>query len=128
MGVVVMFSAGVAMTLLFVIVVPYFTDTYIIPYIKEAVGDSGFMFIGSQTLVQILIFMVMVGFMVLLGGGAVFRWFGIFGVLGMVVAYYILGDVTRAIIPLISIVIVWMIFSILRSRKEKKKERKVSKS
>ena len=123
-----MFSAGVAMTLLFVIVVPYFTDTYIIPYIKEAVGDSGFMFIGSQTLVQILIFMVMVGFMVLLGGGAVFRWFGIFGVLGMVVAYYILGDVTRAIIPLISIVIVWMIFSILRSRKEKKKERKVSKS
>ena len=128
MGVVVKFSAGVAMTLLFVIVVPYFTDTYIIPYIKEAVGDSGFMFIGSQTLVQILIFMVMVGFMVLLGGGAVFRWFGIFGVLGMVVAYYILGDVTRAIIPLISIVIVWMIFSILRSRKEKKKERKVSKS
>lgn len=128
MGVVVKFSAGVVMTLLFVIVVPYITDTFIIPYIKEAVGDSGFLFIGSQTLIQVLIFAVMVGFMVLLGGGAVFRWFGVFGVLGMVVAYYILGDVTRAIIPIISIVIVWLIFYILRKRREKRKAQKAAKS
>ncbi|MBR4202576.1 MAG: hypothetical protein IKQ93_03265 [Candidatus Methanomethylophilaceae archaeon] len=128
MGVVVKFSAGVAMTLLFVIAVPYITDTYIIPYIKEAVGDSGFLFISSQTLIQILIFMVMVGFMFLLGGGAVFRWFGVFGILGMIVAYYILGDVTRAIIPLVSIVIVWLIFTLLRRRKEKKKAGKTAKS
>ncbi len=116
------------MTLLFVIVVPYITDTYITPYITAAVSDSGFLFISSQTLIQILIFAVMIGFMLLLGGGAVFRWFGIFGILGMIVAYYILGDVTRAIIPLISTAIVWVIFTILRKRKEKKKGEMASKS
>lgn len=122
MGIIVKFSAGMAMTLLFVIVAPYVTDTYIVPFITENVGDNQFLFIGAQTLVQILIVLVTVGFMLLLGGGAVFRWFGVFGILGMIAAYYILGDVTRAVIPIVSIVVVWLIFTLLRRKRKKRKK------
>jgi len=122
------FGAGLIMTLLFVVGVPYVTDTYIIPYITETVGDSGFLFIGSQTLIQILIYVVMIGFMLLLGGGAVFRWFGVVGVIGMIVAYYLLGDVTEAIIPVCSIILVTLFFALLRRRKKKKEKSKKAKS
>jgi len=101
---------------------------YIIPYIQDAVGDNTFLFLGSQTLIQILIYAVMIGFMLLLGGGAIFKLCGIFGVLGMIVAYYLLGDVTRAIIPLISIAAAWIIFIPYRDKKKKKQEKKSSKS
>lgn len=123
MGIALKFFAGIVMTLLFVVGVPYVTDYYIVPYISEMVGDNTFLFIGSQTLVQILIYAVMIGFIFLLGGGAVFRWFGIFGVLGMIVAYYLLGDVTDAFIPVLSIAIVWILFIPLRKDKDKKAKR-----
>lgn len=123
MGIALKFFAGIVMTLLFVVGVPYVTDYYIVPYISEMVGDNTFLFIGSQTLVQILIYAVMIGFILLLGGGAVFRWFGIFGVLGMIVAYYLLGDVTDAFIPVLSIAIVWILFIPLRKDKDKKAKR-----
>ena len=128
MGIVLKFCAGVIMTLLFILAVPYVTDMYIIPYIQDAVGDNTFLFLGSQTLIQILIYAVMIGFMLLLGGGAIFKLCGIFGVLGMIVAYYLLGDVTRAIIPLISIAAAWIIFIPYRDKKKKKQEKKSSKS
>ena len=123
MGIALKFFAGIVMTLLFVVGVPYVTDYYIVPYISEMVGNNTFLFIGSQTLVQILIYAVMIGFILLLGGGAVFRWFGIFGVLGMIVAYYLLGDVTDAFIPVLSIAIVWILFIPLRKDKGKESKR-----
>jgi len=127
MGIVLKFFGGIIMTFLLVFAVPYFTENYITPYIIEAVGDNTLLFISSQTLIQMLIFLVMILFMILLGGGAVMRWCGIFGVLGMVVAYYLMGDVTRAIIPLISITVVYIITIPYRQKKEVKKKVKEAK-
>ncbi|MBE6522023.1 MAG: hypothetical protein E7Z62_02695 [Thermoplasmata archaeon] len=110
------------MTILFVVVVPYITELYIIPFITEAVGDNTFMSIGSQTLIQILIYLVFILFTLMLGGGAILRWFGVFGVLGMIAAYYLLGDVTRAIIPVMSMIVIWIIFIPYRDKKSKKKK------
>ncbi len=121
MGLAFKFAAGVIMTLLYVIAVPYITDTYISPYIVETVGDSGFLYFSSETLVQILILIVTIIFILLLGGGAVLRWFGIVGVLGMIVAYWLLGDITKATYPVLSIILVSTVMWALKSRKEKKK-------
>jgi len=122
MGFILKFCAGVVMTILFVVVVPYITELYIIPFITEAVGDNTFMSIGSQTLIQILIYLVFILFTLMLGGGAILRWFGVFGVLGMIAAYYLLGDVTRAIIPVMSMIVIWIIFIPYRDKKSKKKK------
>lgn len=128
MGILVKFSGGVLMTLLFVILVPYVTDTYITPYITELVGGNEFLTMGSQTVIQFLIFLVMIVFIMLLGGGAVLRWCGVFGVIGMVVAYYLLGDVTDAFIPLLSLSVAYILTIPWRKRKEEKKKRKEQKN
>ena len=124
MGIVLKFFAGILMTLMFVIVVPYATENYITPYIIKMVGDSTFLFLGTQTLIQLLIYLFMILFILLLGGGAIFRWCGVFGVLGMIVAYWLMGDVTDAIIPVISIIVVYIILIPFRDKKDKKKEKK----
>ena len=128
MGILVKFSGGVLMTLLFVILVPYVTDTYITPYITELVGGNEFLTMGSQTVIQFLIFLVMIVFIMLLGGGAVLRWCGVFGVIGMVVAYYLLGDFTDAFIPLLSLSVAYILTIPWRKRKEEKKKRKEQKN
>jgi hypothetical protein len=125
MGVVLKFFGGIIMTLAFVIVVPYATEHYITPFIVQTVGDSTFMFLGTQALIQALVFLMMILFILLLGGGAIFRWCGIFGILGMVVAYWLMGDVRDAIIPLISFLVVYIILIPFRGddKKKTKKER-----
>ena len=127
MGIALKFVGGILMTLAYVVVVPYVTDTYITPYIIEFVGDNSFLFIGTETLIQILMFLVLIAFILLLGGGAVLRWCGVFGVLGMIVAYWLLGDVTKATIPVISLIIVYFLllpFKIGKKAKEDRKELK----
>jgi len=124
MGLVLKFFAGIFMTFLFVIVAPYLTENYITPYIIEAVGDSTFMFLGTQALIQVLLFLVMILFIVLLGGGAVFRWCGVVGILGMIVAYWLMGDVRDAIIPVISLTVVYIILIPFRKDDKKKKSKK----
>ena len=128
MGIAAKFAGGIIMTLLYVIVVPYVTSTYITPYIVDMVGDSSFLYFSSETLIQILILLVTLGFILLLGGGAILRWCGIFGILGMIVAYWLLGDVTKAIFPIVSIIIVFIILLPFKKKKDKKKKDKASKS
>jgi hypothetical protein len=119
MGIVTKFCAGMLMTIVFVIMVPYITENYINPYLVEIVGDSGFMFLSSQALIQFLMILVMCLFMILLGGGAVLRMFGIFGVLGLITAYYLLGDVTDAFIPVLSLAVIYIITIPMRKKKTK---------
>ncbi len=122
MGIATKFMGGIIMTLCFVVVVPYVTETYITPFIIDSVGDYTLLSIGSQTIIQILLLLVALGFILFLGGGAILRWCGIFGILGMIVAYWILGDVTRAAIPIISLIIVSAVMWYFGKRKKDKKK------
>ncbi len=128
MGIMLKFAGGIIMTLMFVIVVPYVSDTYITPYIVEIVGDNSFLIFGSQTLIEFFIFLVMIAFMLLLGGGAVLRWCGIVGVIGMIVAYYLLGDVTDAFIPLLSLTVAYILMIPFHKKNKEKEEKKKGQS
>lgn len=128
MGIMLKFAGGIFMTLMFVIVVPYVSDTYITPYIVEIVGDNSFLIFGSQTLIEFFIFLVMIAFMLLLGGGAILRWCGIVGVIGMIVAYYLLGDVTDAFIPLLSLTVAYILMIPFHKKKKEKEEKKKGQS
>ena len=128
MGIMLKFAGGIFMTLMFVIVVPYVSDTYITPYIVEIVGDNSFLIFGSQTLIEFFIFLVMIAFMLLLGGGAVLRWCGLVGVIGMIVAYYLLGDVTDAFIPLLSLTVAYILMIPFHKKKKEKEEKKKGQS
>ncbi len=126
MGIILKFCGGVAMTLLFVIAVPYVMYRYVTPLIVELVGDNGFLFLSSETLVAIIFYSILIGFALLLGGSAILRWCGVFGVLGMILAYYLLGNLEGAILPVLSLTAAYIVTIPYRTKKEEKRKAKLA--
>ena len=116
------FLGGLLMTLFLVIAVPIIVDSYVQRYITDVVGDTTFLTLSSDVIVNLLVWTIVIGFVVLLGAGGVLKRCGIFGVVGLVVAYWILGDVTDAFIPLATLAIVLVITKTMQIRKRKKSE------
>lgn len=120
MGIAKKFVTGILMTLVLVLVVPIVSDVYIVPYLTRLIGESALIQIGSTTLISLVGYGVVLGFTLLLGGGAVFRYCGVFGIVGLVFAYYLLGDVSAAIPPIVSLVLVYVILWNFKLKKKKK--------
>ena len=120
------FIGGLVLTLVLVVIVPVVVNKYISGYIVDIVGDTTFLTLSSDVIVNILIWLIMIGFMVLLGAGGILKRFGIVGIIGLIVAYWLLGDVRDAIIPLATLAIVLVLTKTYRMKKEKKKEQKSS--
>ncbi len=120
------FIGGLVLTLILVVIVPVVVNKYISGYIVDIVGDTTFLTLSSDVIVNILIWLVMIGFMVLLGAGGILRKFGVIGILGLIVAYWLLGDVRDAIIPLVTLAIVLVLTKTYRMKKDKKNKQKCS--
>lgn len=116
------FVAGLLMTLILVIAVPMFVDTVVQKYIEDVVGDTTFLTLSSEFIVNLLVWLIIIGFIVLLGAGGILKRFGVFGIIGLVVAYWLLGDVTDAFIPLATLAIVLVIGKTLEIRRRKRCE------
>ena len=116
------FIAGLLMTLILVIAVPMFVDTVVQKYIEDVVGDTTFLTLSSEFIVNLLVWLIIIGFIVLLGAGGILNRFGVFGIIGLVVAYWLLGDVTDAFIPLATLAIVLVIGKTLEIRRRKRCE------
>ena len=114
------FVAGLLMTLILVIAVPMFVDTVVQRYIEDVVGDTTFLTLSSEFIVNLLVWLIIIGFIVLLGAGGILKRFGIFGIIGLIVAYWLLGDVTDAFIPLATLAIVLVIGKTLEIRRRKR--------
>ena len=116
------FIAGLLMTLILVIAVPMFVDTVVQKHIEDVVGDTTFLTLSSEFIVNLLVWLIIIGFIVLLGAGGILKRFGVFGIIGLVVAYWLLGDVTDAFIPLATLAIVLVIGKTLEIRRRKRCE------
>ena len=116
------FIAGLLMTLILVIAVPMFVDTVVQKYIEDVVGDTTFLTLSSEFIVNLLVWLIIIGFIVLLGAGGILKRFGVFGIIGLVVAYWLLGDVTDAFVPLATLAIVLVIGKTLEIRRRKRCE------
>lgn len=120
------FIGGLVLTLVLVVIVPVVVNKYISGYIVGIVGDTTFLTLSSDVIVNILIWLIMIGFMVLLGAGGVLKRFGIVGIIGLIAAYWLLGDVRDAIIPLATLAIVLVLTKTYRMKKDKKKKQECS--
>ena len=107
-----------------VVLVPVFVDQYATGYLEGLIGDRSFLMLSSDVIVNLLTWLIIIGFMLLLGAGGILKKFGIFGIVGLVVAYWLLGDVTDAFIPLATLAIVLIIGKTLEIRKRKKTGKK----
>ena len=120
MGIVKSFAGGLLMTLVLVVLVPIVCNEYISPMVSEMVGDSRLLMLSSDMIVNLLMWLIIIGFMVLLGGTMIMRKCGIFGVIGLIVAYWLLGDVTDALVPLLMLVLSMIILKTVEIKRRKK--------
>lgn len=120
MGIVKSFAGGLLMTMVLVVLVPIICNQYISPAIVDTVGGSNFLMISSEMLVNLIMWAIILGFMVLLGGTMILKKCGVFGILGLIVAYWLLGDVTDALIPLLMLALSVIIMKTIKIKKEKK--------
>lgn len=114
------FVAGLVMTVALVVLVPVVVDKYVEGLIADLVGDTEVWLLTAEAIVQVLIWLVVIALMLVLGAGGILRRFGVFGLIGLVFAYWLLGDVTDAVIPLL-ITAAMMAVSWSRDRRRKAK-------
>lgn len=117
------FVFGIVLTLILVVAVPVIVDSYVQTYISDLVGDTSFLTLSSEVIVNLLVWIVIIGFMIVLGAGGILKRYGIFGIAGLVVAYYLLGDVTDAFIPLATLAIVLVLSKTMEIKRHKKMEK-----
>ena len=103
------FAGGLICTLLLVVAVPIVCDIIIKPIVVDLIGDTTVASLSSGMIVTIIMFIVLVLFSVLLGGSAILRRFGVVGVIALIVAYWALGRLMDAVIPVavIIIMVIW---------------------
>lgn len=114
------FVGGIALTLLLLVIVPILCTEFIEPIITDTVGETSFLWLSSSLIVTLIMWIILILFMVVLGGGVIVRKFGILGVVGLIAAYWALGRLEDAIIPVLTIVL-YVCYS---SYRKKMKERK----
>ena len=113
---------GIVFTLVLIIIVPALCEHFISGLIEDIIGDNELLGYSSRVLVSFVMWVIIIGFTILLGGGKILKRYGIFGILGLVVAYWLLGDVTDAIIPIIMLILVTgLMFLINKARGKNKK-------
>lgn len=67
------FLGGLLMTLFLVIAVPIIVDSYVQRYITDVVGDTTFLTLSSDVIVNLLVWTIVIGFVVLLGAGGILK-------------------------------------------------------
>lgn len=102
------FLGGLVFTLIFVVAVPVVCDYFIQPIVEDAVGDTAFMWLSSSLIVTLIMLAVLVVFSLLLGGSAILKRFGWVGVIALIAAYYLIGDLPGAVLPVICILIMML--------------------
>jgi len=112
---------GIVMTVLLVVVVPVIVSYFIEPIVTDAIGDTTIAGLAPGAIGAIVMFVVLILFMLLLGGGAILRKFGVIGIVGLILAYVFLLDQMWGWVVPVAIVVLLGVVSYLR---EKKKESK----
>ena len=121
------FIGGVFFTLMLVIVIPVITSTWIQPFIEKQVDHLAIAIISTSLLVSVTMLLVTIGFSLILGGGAILRRYGIIGVLGLIFAYWLLGNPYGAVIPVATLILVAILKWLWNRHKNKGKPKKEKK-
>jgi len=112
---------GLVLTILLVVVVPVVISLLIEEPVKKIIGDmsldAGFISLSSGAIGAIVMFIILVLFMLLMGGGAILRRYGIIGIAGLIIAYVLLGQTWGWVVPVIIVTLLGLV-SFYREKKK----------
>ena len=103
------FVGGLIFTLILVVVVPVVCNMFIQPFVEDLVGNNAFMWFSSSLIVTLIMLAVIIVFSLVLGGGAILRKFGIIGIIALIIAYWLLGNLPGAILPVAVLIIMFVV-------------------
>ncbi|MGE4275538.1 MAG: hypothetical protein AB7E27_05690 [Candidatus Methanomethylophilaceae archaeon] len=102
------FLAGFAVTFFVVLIVPIIADYLLQPLLNTVFGEGSAVAAFSSSLVVTILLWVIVLLLKMMGSGSrVFQFLGIPGVIGLLAAYWIMGNLWGAIMPILSIIMVY---------------------
>ena len=126
------FIGGTIFTIILVVVIPIITTAVIQPFIDDEVNQFNYVIVSSSVVSTIVMLLITLLFALLFGGGAILRNYGIVGVFGMIFAYWLLGNIYGAVIPVLTLIAVGILKYLWTrhkkgSKKSKGKDRKSKK-
>ncbi len=130
------FIGGTIFTIILVVVIPIITTALIQPFIDDEVNQINYVIVSSSVVSAVVMLLVTILFTLLFGGGAILRNYGVVGVLGMIFAYWLLGNIYGAVIPVLTLIAVCILKylwnrhlkkKILPKKEKKKKEKRKKK-
>ncbi|MDD3399072.1 MAG: hypothetical protein PHW93_05700 [Candidatus Methanomethylophilaceae archaeon] len=102
------FLVGFAVTFFVVLIVPIIADYLLQPLLQSVFGEGSPLAVFSSSLVVTILLWVIVLLLKMVGSGSkVFQFLGLPGVIGLLVAYWVMGNLWGAIMPLVSIVMAY---------------------
>ena len=107
------FAFGVIFTLVMAVVVPFILSTFIHPSVESSVSEIELLTGISSVVTGLIMLACSMAFSFFLGGTFILKQFGIPGIIGLVAAYYLLGDVTMATIPIAMMIVGLVVCEIL---------------
>lgn len=124
-GALVSLIGGIALTLVLVIAVPVLISYFIEPVITDLIGNTeintSIISLSSGAIGAMIMFVIMMAFMYFLGGGMILRKYGVIGIAGLFLAYWlILDDPYGALVPIIMVVILAGVSYLMDCRRRRK--------
>ena len=100
------FIGGVIFTIILVVVIPVVTSVYLQPIIEKEFNSIEIAIVSSSLIISGVMLLITILFLLLFGGGSILRNFGIPGVLGLIFAYWLLGNPYGAIMPVVTLILI----------------------
>jgi len=95
---------GFFFTMILITVIPFFINTFVSGLIEGVVGNASALFLSSRILVNFVMWYVILKIEDLVDSDMLMERYGIFGIIGLVIAFALAGDITDAIIPILTII------------------------
>lgn len=103
------FFNGFIITLAAAVLVPVLADVLLTPLLEDLLIERSFLIFSGPILVTLVLWSIVLLLKTRLSGGQIMRRFGVSGVLGLIVAYWYLGNPWGAVIPVLSIILVLLL-------------------
>ncbi len=100
---------GFLITLTAAVLVPVLVDLLLVPLLEDVLLDRSLLILSGPVLVTLALWSIVLILMTRMSGTQILRKYGASGILGLTLAYWYLGNIWGAAVPILSIIAVLLI-------------------
>ncbi len=97
---------GFIITMAAAVLVPVMVDILLVPLLEDVLLERRLLLLSGPLLVTVVLWSIVLILMMKMSGTQILRKYGTSGVLGLILAYWYLGNIWGAAVPILSIIAV----------------------